>query len=84
MDGCGAVAVSAAFQVDPHAAVSVNTLVAVVYLLYLLMDFRFLGIVIRLPVLFVVVIGIWAETLPPQEPADAEFLMMMIDKPVSL
>ena len=60
MDGCGAVDVSAAFQIGPHAAVAVDAVVAVVDPLDLPMDFCLLGIVVRLPVLPVVVIGIRA------------------------
>ena len=60
MDGCSAVAVSSAFQIGLHAAVAIDTVVAVVNLLNLLVDCRFLGIVTRLPVLAVVVIGVWA------------------------
>jgi len=61
MDGCGAVNVSAAFQIYPHAAVAVDAVVAVVDPLNLLMDCCLLGIVVRLPVFPVVVIGIRAE-----------------------
>ncbi len=84
MDGCGTVGVSASFQINPHAAVAINAVMAVVDLLYLLMYFCLLGIVVCLPMLPVVVIGIRADSQPPQEPADTKFLMMLVNEPVSL
>ncbi len=58
MDGCGAVDVSTPFQINPHIAIAVDAVVAVVDFLDLLMDFCFLGVVVSLPMLSVVVIGI--------------------------
>ncbi len=84
MDGCGAVDVSAAFQINPHAAVAIDAVVAVVDPLNLLMDCCLLGMVVRLPVLPVVVIGIRPELQPSQKPAYAELLMMFFYKSVSL
>ncbi len=50
----------------------------------LLLNLCFLGIIIRLPVFPVVIVGIRADPQPPQQPADAEFFLMLIDEPVSL
>ena len=84
MDGCGAVAVSLASQVDRHAAITVNTVVPVVNLIDLLLDLCFFCVIIRLPVFPVVIVGVRADPQPPQQPADAKFYMMLIDEPVSL
>ena len=84
MDGCGAVVVSFTLQIGRHAAIAVNTVVPVVNLINLLPDFCFLGKIIRLPVFPVVIVGIRADPQPPQQPADAEFFLMLIDEPVSL
>ena len=46
MDGCGAVAVSLASQVDRHAAITVNTVVPVVNLIDLLLDLCFFCVII--------------------------------------
>ena len=50
----------------------------------LLLNHRFLGIIICLPVLPVVIVGIRADPQPPQEPADAEFFLMTVNKSISL
>lgn len=84
MDCCLAVAVPPALQIGSHTAVPVYSTVAVVDLFDLFPDFLFLGIVIRLPVFPVVIVGIRADPQPPQQPADAEFLMVLVDEPVSL
>ena len=59
-------------------------MMAVVDAADLLLDHRFLGIIICLPMLPVVIVGIRADPQPPQEPADAEFLLMIINKSISL
>lgn len=84
MDCCLTVAVPSAFHIDRHAAVSVYSIVAVVDLFNLLLGFCFLGIIIRLPVLPVVIVGIRADRQPPQQPAYPEFFMVLFDKPISL
>lgn len=84
MDGSGTVAVSFAPQIDRHAAVAVNTVVPVVDLIYLFPDFRFFCVIICLPVFPVVIVGIRADPQPPQQPAGAEFFMVLVDEPVSL
>ena len=82
MDGSGAVAVSFALQIRRHAAVAVNTVVPVVDLIYLPLDFCFLGIITYLAVFPVVIVGIRADIQPPQQPAGAEFFMVLIDESV--
>ena len=84
MDCCLAVVVSPALQIGSHTAVSVYSIVVVVDFFDLLLDLLFLGIIIRLPVFPVVIVGIRADPQPPQQPADAEFFLMLIDEPVSL
>ena len=84
MDRRTAVAVPAAFQISCHTAVTVHTIMAVVDIPDLLLNLCFLGIIIRLPVFPVVIVGIRADPQPPQQPADAEFFLMLIDEPVSL
>jgi len=42
----------------------------------LLLDFRFVRMILCLPVLSVIIIGIRTNPQSPQQPADSEFLMM--------
>ena len=58
MDGRGATPVPPASQIGRHATVAVDTVVAVVDVPDLLLDVCLLGIIVRLPVLPVVVVGI--------------------------
>ena len=44
----------------------------------------FLGIVIRLPVFPVVIVSIWANIQPTQQPAEPKIFLMFFDKPISL
>ena len=84
MDGRSAVAVPRPFQIGGHAAVAIHSFMAVVDATDLLLNLCFLGIIICLPVLPVVIVGIRAERQPPQQPADTEFLMMLVNKSISL
>jgi hypothetical protein len=84
MDGSGAVVVSFTFQISRHGTVAVNTVMSVVDFIYLPLDFCFLGVIIRLPVFPVVIIGIRADSQPPQQPAGTEFFLMLVNKQVSL
>ena len=84
MDCCRTVSVSPAFQIGHHAAVPVHPIMTMIDFVDLPLDFRFFGIIIRLPVFPVVIVGIRADPQPPQQPADAEFFLMLIDEPVSL
>ena len=84
MDSRAAVAVPSAFQISCHIAVTVHTIMAVVDIPDLLLNLCFLGIIIRLPVFPVVIIGIRADPQPPQQPADSEFLMVLVKESISL
>ena len=84
MDCCLTVTIPSAFQTGCHAAVSVCSIVAVADLFSLLFGFCLLGIIIRLPVFPVVITGIWSYLQPPEQPADAEFFMVLVDEPASL
>ena len=84
MDCCLTVAVPPVLQIGSHTAVPVYSIVAVVDLFDLFLDFLFLGTITRLPVFPVVIVGIRADPQPPQQPADAEFFMVLFDKPISL
>ena len=84
MYGGSAVTVSPALQVNRHAAVTVNTIMAVVYLFYLFFNFCFFGVIFRFSLLPVVIVGIRTDFQPPQQPANAEFLMVLLDKSISL
>ena len=50
----------------------------------LILNLCFLGIIICLPMLPVVIVGIRADCQPPQQPADAESLMVLVNKSISL
>ena len=64
--------------------VTVNTFVPVVDFRNLLLDCCFLGVIIRLLVFPVVIIGIRADPQAPEQPAGTEFFMVLVNKPVSL
>ena len=84
MDSRAAVAVSPAFQINCHAAVTVHAVMVVVDIPDLLLDLCFLGMIICLPVFPVVVISIRADSQPLQQPADTVFLMVLVNEPISL
>lgn len=84
MDGRNAVAVSSAFQVEPYAAVAVNTVVAVIDVLDFFHHLCFWGILTRLSVFPIVIIGILADSQPPQQPANAKLCMILFDESISL
>ena len=84
MDSRAAVAVPSAFQISCHIAVTVHTIMAVVDIPDLLLNLCFLGMIIRLPVFPVVIISIRADPQPFQQPADSEFLMVLVKKSISL
>ncbi len=58
MDDNGAIDVSFALQIGRHAAVTVNIIVAVVEIIYLLLDFCFFCVIICLLVFLIVIVGI--------------------------
>lgn len=84
MDRCGTVSIPFTLQIDSHAAVAVHTIVAVVDVSDLLLDFLFLSIIIRLPVFPVVIVCVGADRQPSQQPANAEFFLMVVNKSISL
>ena len=84
MDGCGAVSISSALQIDPHAAVTIYPVMTVVDLSDLFQHLPFMGMISCLPVFTVVIVSIGTESHPAQQPADAEFCMELINKPISL
>lgn len=84
MDSGIAVAISFALQIDPHAAVAVHSVMAVVNFFYLLVYLCFLGVIVRFPLLSVVIVGIRPYPQPSQQPAYPEFLLMFLNESVSL
>ena len=50
----------------------------------LLLNLRFMGIIICLPVFSVVIVGIRADRQPSQQPADTEFFLMIVNKSIRL
>lgn len=69
MYGCPAVSASLAFQINSHATVAVNAIVAMVDFHYLRQDLCFFSIIIRLPVFPVVVVCVWTDFEPAKQPA---------------
>ena len=84
MNGGGTVAVSLPLQINRHAAVTVNAVVPVVNSIYPFLNLCFLCIVICLPVLPVVIVSIWADPQPPEQPANAEFPIILVNESISL
>ena len=84
MYGCGTVGIPLTGQVNRHAPITVNPMMLMVDLLNLCLDFLFMGIEIRLPVLPVVIVSIGIDPQPVQQPADAEFVMVFVNEPISL
>ena len=76
MNGSRAVMVSYSLQINRHAPIAVYTVMAMVDTPDLLLDFRFVRMILCLPVLSVIIIGIRTNPQSPQQPADSEFLMM--------
>ena len=84
MNGYRTVMEAFACQINGHASVSVHTIVLVVNLPDLCLYLRFLGIVIRLPVFPVVIVSIWANIQPTQQPSQPKIFLIFFDKPISL
>ena len=71
------------FQENLHAAVTIHTVMLVVYRGDFLEHTLFLGTISRLPVFQEVVVGIGANVEFTQQPAHAKFMMMFLDEPIS-
>ncbi len=84
MDRCRAVVDAATFQVNTHSPVTGNTIIFMVDLLNLSQNSLLFGAIFRLPVFPVVIINVWIQAQPQQQPAYTEFLMMLVDKPIRL
>ena len=72
------------FQIYSHAPVTDGAIVLMIQFGDLLLNFLFMGIIIRLPVFPVVIICVWADAKPPQEPAQTKQLMILFNKSISL
>ena len=83
MDGRRAVAVTFPSQICRHAPVTINAIVFMVDFLNLCQNLRFMGIITRLPVFPVVVICIWIDLQPCQQPARTKDMPIFIYKPIS-
>ena len=70
-----------ACQINGHASVSVHSIMLVVNLSDLRLYLRFLGIVIRLPV---VIVSIRANLQPTQQPVQPKIFLIFFNKPISL
>ncbi len=84
MDGRRTVVVTFPLQVDCHGPVTVYPVMLMVDFFYLCQNIGFVGIIVRLPVFPVVVIGIWIYLQPGQKPACTKYIPLFIYKPVSL
>ena len=84
MNGSRAVMETLPFQVHRHAPVSVHTIVSMVYFINLRLNRYFPGIVIRLPMFPVVVIGIGMQFQPPEQPANTKIVLILINESISL
>jgi len=84
MYGCGAVSIALTRQIDRHTPVTVNSIVLMVDLVNLCLDFLFMGIITRLPVFPVVIISVRIDVQPVQQPADAEFFLVFVNESISL
>ena len=84
MYGNRAVMIASTCQINSHGPVSGHPVMRMVNFPDLYFYRFFLGIIIRLPVFSVVVISVRADAKPPQYPADAEFSVMLLNKPISL
>ena len=76
--------ISYSLQINRHAPVTIYAMMVMVDIPDLLLYFRFVRMIRCLPVLSVIIIGIRTNPQSPQQPADAEFLMMFLNESVSL
>ena len=68
--------ISYSLQINRHAPVTIYAMMVMVDIPDLLLYFRFVRMILCLPVLSVIIIGIRTNPQSPQQPADSEFLMM--------
>ena len=78
------VIISSACQINCHAPVPIDSIMDMVDIPDLCHNLRFLGIIVRLPVFPVVVIGIRIYVQSAQQPADCEFLTILVCESISL
>ena len=71
-------------QINGHGPVSCHPVMHMVNFPDLSFYSFFFGIIICLPVFPVVIISIRADAKPPKQPTDAEFPVMLFNKPISL
>ena len=84
MDGCSAVIITPTGQIDCHTPIAINTIVFMIDFVNPCLDLCFMGIISYLPVLPVVIISIWIDVQPVQQPTDAEFFLMLVNESISL
>lgn len=84
MYGNRAVMTAPARQINGHGPVSCHPVMRMVNFPDQGFSSFFFGIIIRLSVFPIVVISIRTDSKPPQQPADAEFPVMLFNKPISL
>ena len=84
MNRSQAVRITFALQIDLHAPVTIDTVVRVVDFLNLCLYFCFLRVVICLPVFPIVVVSIRVYLQPPEQPTDAKYIMIFLNKSISL
>lgn len=71
-------------QIYSHAPITDGAIVFVIDFVNLILNFLFIGIVIRLPVFPVVIVCIWEDAKPPEEPAQTKQFMIPVNKSISL
>lgn len=81
---CRTIGISLPNQVGSHPPISVHSVMAMVNFFNFRHNLFFLGIIICLPVFPVVVISVWTDPQPAQQPAYAKLIMMFLNEPVSL
>ena len=84
MYGNRAVMIAPARRINGHGPVSCHPVMRMIDFPAQSFCSFFLGIIICLSVFPIVVISIRADAKPPQQPADAEFPVMLFNKPIIL
>ena len=73
-----------ALQIYSHAPITDGTIVFVIDFADLILNFLFMGIVIRLPVFPIVIVCVWANAKPLKKPAQTKQFMILLNKSISL